>query len=80
MDSYELEGVVKNISLEDAAKVAIIRGYRVMYISRETRETHDTRYEGLIFKHPIDIPTRIVKETRIFSAGNGYERSGPDST
>lgn len=73
MDMYELEHLVRDMSLEDIAKLLMIRGQPVAYVSREIRENHETRYEGLIFKRPVNTSSRYLRELRIFSGGYGYD-------
>jgi hypothetical protein len=77
MDIYELEHLVREMPLEDVVKALLLRGYPLAYISREIRETRETRTEGLIFKHPVETSSRYIRELRIFSGGYGYE---PDTS
>ena len=73
MDTYELEHLVREMPLEDVVKALLLRGHPLAYISREIRETRETRTEGLIFKHPVETSSRYIRELRIFSGGYGYE-------
>jgi len=77
MDIYELEHLVREMSLEDVVKALLLRGHPLAYISREIREMRETRTEGLIFKHPVETSSRYIRELRIFSGGYGYE---PDTS
>jgi hypothetical protein len=73
MDTYELEHLARDMSLEDVVKVLLLRGHPLAYVSREIRETRETRTEGLIFKHPVETSNRYLRELRILSRGYGYE-------
>jgi len=76
MDTYELEHLIRDMPLEDVAKILLLRGHPLAYISREISETRETRTEGLIFKHPVEKSTRHLRELRIFSGRFGYEPVG----
>ena len=65
MEIYELEHLVRSLSLEDVAKALLLRGHPVLYSSREVYETERKRWEGLIFKRPVIEKTRRIRENRI---------------
>jgi len=73
MENAELEYLVREMPLEDVVKALLLRGHPLAYISREIRETKETRTEGLIFKHPVETSSRYLREIRIFSGGYRYE-------
>jgi hypothetical protein len=77
MDIYELEHLVREMPFEDIVKALLLRGHPLAYVSREMRETRETRTEGLIFKHPVETSSRYIRELRILSGGYGYE---PDTS
>ena len=69
MDTYELEYLVRRLSLEDVAKAMMLRGLPVSYAERVVEEYSSERWEGLVFKRPVKEVRRIMRERSLTSEG-----------
>lgn len=69
MDVYELEHLVRELSLEDVAKAMMLRGMPVRYAERVLEEYISERWEGWIFKRPVKEVRRIIRERSLSSEG-----------
>ena len=69
MDIYELEHLVRRLSLEDVAKAMMLRGLPVSYAERVVEEHISEHWEGLIFKRPVKEVRRIMRERNLTSEG-----------
>ena len=69
MDIYELEHLVRRLSLEDVAKAMMLRGLPVSYAERVVEEYVSERWEGLVFKRPVKEVRRIMRKRSLTSEG-----------
>ncbi len=65
MGIYELEQIVRNLTLKDMAKALLLRGRPVIYVSKEVYESEKRGWKGLIFKRPYSERVRWKREERM---------------